>query len=128
METCQIAENERLQEKAVCSHVCPLARVESMKKLALCASLFLLAEIMSPVPSLAKVSAEDKAILMVLSFPKVRQFSSRMAAKKQKVQAMAERKSKCVFNVRVFEDHPEHIVTFGFFNADICLGKVVEEE
>ena len=51
-----------------------------------------------------------------------------MKAMKQPVGAMAERTSKCVFNVRVFEDHPDHIATFGFYDADICRGTVKESQ
>jgi hypothetical protein len=78
--------------------------------------------------TLAKTNDGDKAVSMVLSFPKVKEFSHRMAAAKQAVQAVAERKSKCVFNVHVYEDYPGHIATFGFFDADICRGKITEEE
>ena len=84
--------------------------------------------IIIPAPSFGKVDDEDQAVSMVFALPKVKEFSKRMAVKKQKVQALAERKSKCVFNVRVFEDHPYNISTFGFFNADFCSRKVVEEE
>ncbi len=84
--------------------------------------------LMTAGPTLAKMSAKDKAAWMVLSFPSVKDFSNRMAAAKQKVQLIAERKSKCVYSVHVFEDHPDHIATFGFFTADVCRGKVVEEE
>lgn len=100
-----------------------------MKKLLPPAALALFAmSIMAPGPTLAKMSDEDRAASMVLSSPRVKDFSARMATLKQKVQVIAERKSKCMFNVHVFEDHPDHIATFGFFNADICRGKVVEEE
>lgn len=70
---------------------------------------------------------ENRAIELVFNSPKVRIFLEKMKAVKQPVGAMAERKSKCVFNVRVFEDHHDHIATFEFYDADICRGNVKEE-
>ena len=67
---------------------------------------------------------ENRAIELVFNSPKVRIFLKKMKAVKQPVGATAERKSKCLFNVRVFEDHPDHIATFGFYDADICRGSV----
>jgi hypothetical protein len=69
---------------------------------------------------------ENRAIGLVFDSPKVRIFLKKMKAVKQPVGAMTEQKSKCVFNVRVFEDHPDHIATFGFYDADICRGNVKE--
>ena len=69
---------------------------------------------------------ENRAIELVFNSPKVRIFLKKMKAVKQPVGAMPERKSKCLFNVRVFEDHPDHIATFGFYDADICRGNVKE--
>jgi len=71
---------------------------------------------------------EDKAYALVLKFPKVEAFSKRMSAKKQPIGMMTDRKSKCLFNVRVYEDHPDHIATMGFFDVNICSGKVIEEQ
>jgi hypothetical protein len=71
---------------------------------------------------------EDKAYALVRKFAKVQAFSKRMSAKKQPIGMMADRKSKCVFDVRVYENHPDHIATFGFFDANICSGKVIEEQ
>jgi hypothetical protein len=56
---------------------------------------------------------ENRAIELVFNSPKVRIFLKKMTAVKQPVGAMTERKSKCVFNVRVFEDRPDHIATPG---------------
>jgi hypothetical protein len=67
---------------------------------------------------------ENRAIELVFKSPKVGMFLRKMKASKQPVGAMTERKSKCVFNVRVFEDRPDHIATFGFYDADICRGNV----
>jgi len=69
---------------------------------------------------------ENRAIKLVFNSPKVRVFLNKMKVVKQAVGAMTERKSKCLFNVRVFEDHPDHIATFGFYDADICGGNVKE--
>jgi hypothetical protein len=69
---------------------------------------------------------ENRAIELVFGSPKVRIFINKMKAAKQPIGAMTERKSKCVFNVRVFEDRPDHIATFGFYDADICRGNVKE--
>jgi hypothetical protein len=69
---------------------------------------------------------ENRAIELVFNSPKVRIFLKQMKAVKQPVGAMTERKSKCLFNVRVFEDHLDHIATFGFYDADICRGNVKE--
>jgi len=69
---------------------------------------------------------ENRAIELVFSSPKVRIFLKKMKAVKQPIGAMTERKSKCVLNVRVFEDHLDHIATFGFYDADICRGNVKE--
>ena len=69
---------------------------------------------------------ENRAIGLVFDSPKVRIFLKKMKAVKQPVGTMTERKSKCVFNVRVFEDRPDHIATFGFYDADICRGNVKE--
>ena len=71
---------------------------------------------------------ENRAVELVFNSPKVRIFSKKMKAMKQPVGAMAERTSKCVFNVRVYEDHPDHIATFGFYDADICRGSVKESQ
>jgi hypothetical protein len=71
---------------------------------------------------------ENRAVELVFNSPKVRTFSKKMKAMKQPVRAMAERTSKCVFNVRVYEDHPDHIATFGFFDADICRENVKESQ
>jgi hypothetical protein len=71
---------------------------------------------------------ENRAMELVFNSSKVRTFSKKMKAMKQPVGAMAERTSKCVFNVRVFEDHPDHIATFGFYDADICRGTVKESQ
>lgn len=71
---------------------------------------------------------EDKAYALVLKFPKVEAFSKRMSAKRQAIGMMADRQSKCIFNVRVYEDHPDHIATMGFFDVNICSGKVIEEQ
>ena len=71
---------------------------------------------------------QDKAYALVLKFPKVAAFSKRMTAKRQPVGMMADRESNCLFNVRVYEDHPDHIATFGFFDVDICNGKVVQDQ
>ena len=71
---------------------------------------------------------EDKAYALVRKFPKVEAFSKRMSAKGQPIGMMAERKSKCLFNVRVYEDHPDHIATMGFFDVNICSGIVIEEQ
>lgn len=70
----------------------------------------------------------NRALELVFNSSKVRTFSKKMKAMKQPVGAMAERTSKCVFNVRVFEDHPDHIATFGFYDADICRGTVKESQ
>lgn len=67
---------------------------------------------------------ENRAIELVFNSPKVRIFVKKMKAANQPVGAMAERTSKCLFNVRVFEDHPDHIATFGFYDADICRGRI----
>lgn len=69
---------------------------------------------------------ENRAVELVFDSPKVRIFIKKMKAMQQSVGAMTERKSKCVFNVRVFEDHVDHIATFGFYDADICRGNVKE--
>lgn len=69
---------------------------------------------------------ENRAIEVVFNSPKVSIFRKKMKAVKQPVGAMTERKSKCLFNVRVFEDHLDHIATFGFYDADICRGNVKE--
>jgi hypothetical protein len=69
---------------------------------------------------------ENRAIELVFNSPKVGIFLRKMKAAKQPVGAMTERKSKCVFNVRVFEDRSDHIATFGFYDADICRGTVKE--
>ena len=71
---------------------------------------------------------QDKAYALVLKFPKVEAFSKRMSARKQPIGMMADRESKCLFNVRVYENHPDHIATMGFFNVNICSGKVIEEQ
>lgn len=71
---------------------------------------------------------ENRAVELVFSSSKVRIFLKRMKAIKQPVGAMTERTSKCVFNVRVFEDHADHIATFGFYDADICRGNVKESQ
>jgi len=78
--------------------------------------------------SATEVQDQEKAYALVLKFPKVNAFSKRMRAKKQKIGVMADRESKCLFSVRVYEDHPDHIATFGFFDVNICNGKVVEEQ
>lgn len=69
---------------------------------------------------------ENRAVELVFNSPKVRTFSMKMKALKQPFGTKAERMSKCVFNVRVYEDHPDHIATFGFYEADICRGSVEE--
>ena len=69
---------------------------------------------------------ENRAVELVFNSPKVGIFIKKMKAMKQSVGAMTERKLKCVFNVRVFEDHVDHIATFGFYDADICRGNVKE--
>jgi hypothetical protein len=71
---------------------------------------------------------EKRAVELVFNSSKVRTFLKKMKAMKQPVGAMTERTSKCVFNVRIFEDHPDHIATFGFYDADICRGKVKESQ
>jgi hypothetical protein len=71
---------------------------------------------------------ENRAIELVFNSPKVMIFLKKMKAVKQPVGAMTERKSQCVFNVRVFEDHLDHIATFGFYDADICRGNVKESD
>jgi hypothetical protein len=71
---------------------------------------------------------ENRAVELVFNSSKVRTFSKKMKAIKQPVGAMAERTSKCVFNVRVYEDHPGHVATFGFYDADICRGTVKESQ
>ena len=75
-----------------------------------------------------EVQDQNKAYDLVLKYPKVAAFSERMSAKKQPIGMMADRKSKCLFNVRVYENHPDHIATMGFFDVDICSGKVIEEQ
>jgi len=74
------------------------------------------------------VADENRAVDLVFKTPKVRIFLKEMKAMKQPVGAMTERTSKCVFNVRVFEDHSDHIATFGFYDADICRGNVKESQ
>jgi hypothetical protein len=71
---------------------------------------------------------ENRAVELVFNLPKVRIFLNKMKAVKQPVDAMTERTSKCLFNVRVFEDHLDHIATFGFYDADICRGIVKESQ
>ena len=71
---------------------------------------------------------ENRAVELVFNSSKVRTFSKKMKAMKQRVGAIAERTSKCVFNVHVYEDHPDHIATFGFYDADICRGTVKESQ
>jgi len=71
---------------------------------------------------------ENKAVELVFKSPKVRIFLREMKIMKQRVGAMTERTSKCVFNVRVFEDHADHIATFGFYDADICRSAVKESQ
>jgi hypothetical protein len=75
-----------------------------------------------------EVQDQDKAYALVLKFPKVEAFSKRMSAQRQPIGMMADRESKCLFNVRVYEDHPDHIATLGFFEVNICSGKVIEEQ
>jgi hypothetical protein len=74
------------------------------------------------------ITGENRAVELVFKSPKVRIFLREMKAMKQRVGAMTERTSKCVFNVRVFEDHADHIATFGFYEADICRGAVKESQ
>ena len=62
---------------------------------------------------------ENRAVKLVFNSSKVRTFSKKMKAMKQPVGAMAERTSKCVFNVRIYEDHPDHIATFQFCQMPI---------
>jgi hypothetical protein len=69
---------------------------------------------------------ENRAVSLVFDSPKVKIFVKKMKVLKQPVGALTERMSKCVFNVRVFEDHPDHIATFGFYDVDICRGDVKE--
>ena len=100
-----------------------------MQRFILSAVIISAANIISGADLLCANEANDEgnAVTLVFNFPRVKAFQAQMRIRKQPVQATAERQSKCIFNVRIFEDHPDHIATFGFFDADICRKKVTEE-
>jgi hypothetical protein len=120
-----------LTEETYLAQIKMNVEIALMKMVRIILSLFIASSTGSSINSRSwadDATDENRAVELVFNSSNVRTFSKKMKAMKQPVGAIAERTSKCIFNVHVYEDHPDHIATFGFYDADICRGNVKESQ